>query len=102
MVACGVGLYVPYVAFHTTVFERLIAASRHPCNLAFLMYLADAIGYLGYAVVIGVQMSTDAGSRVVPFFQGALLVVGSISILALLAAIAFFDALSRERARRSV
>ena len=40
MVLCGVGLYVPYVAFHTTVFERLIAASRHPSNLGFLMYLS--------------------------------------------------------------
>ena len=48
MVACGIGLYVPYVVFHTTVFERLIAASRRTANLGFLMYVADAMGYFAY------------------------------------------------------
>lgn len=48
MVLVGFGLYVPYVAFHTTVFERFIAVFREPGNLGYLMYLADAIGYLAY------------------------------------------------------
>lgn len=48
MVLVGFGLYVPYVVFHTTVFERFIAVFREPGNLGYLMYLADAIGYLGY------------------------------------------------------
>jgi len=38
MVLCGVGLYMPYVAFHTTVFERIVSASRLSGNLVFLMY----------------------------------------------------------------
>ncbi len=42
----------PTWPFTPRVFERLIAASRRPCNLGFLMYVADAVGYLGYAVVI--------------------------------------------------
>ena len=52
MVLMGLGLYLPYVAIHTTVFERLIAMTRERGNLGFLMYLADAVGYLGYAVVM--------------------------------------------------
>ena len=48
MVLVGFGLYVPYVAFHTTVFERFIAVFREPGNLGYLMYLADAVGYLAY------------------------------------------------------
>jgi hypothetical protein len=52
MVLMGLGLYLPYVAIHTTVFERLIAMTREPGNLGFLMYLADAVGYLGYAAVM--------------------------------------------------
>ena len=85
MTACGIGLYVPYVAIHTTVFERLIAATRHPCNLGFLMGVADAFGYLGYAIVLTVKMTTDVHS-VLPFFRGALLVVAATSIVALAAA----------------
>ncbi len=93
MVACGVGLYVPYVAFHTTLFERLIAASRYPGNLGFLMYLADAMGYLGYTVVIVVRtISTTAESTgaVLPFFRSSLLVVAATSMLALWTALFYF------------
>jgi hypothetical protein len=52
MVLLGAGLYVPYVAVHTTIFERLIALTRERANLGFLMYVADAIGYLGYVGVM--------------------------------------------------
>lgn len=52
MVLIGLGLYLPYVAVHTTIFERLIAMTRDRANLGYLMYLADAIGYFGYVVVI--------------------------------------------------
>lgn len=90
MVACGVGLYVPYVAFHTTIFERLIAAARVPSNLGFLMYLADAIGYLGYAVVMLVRTSTETTGLVLPFFLGGLLIVAGLSIVALLGAMFYF------------
>ncbi len=52
MVLMGLGLYLPYVAIHTTVFERLIAMTRERGNLGFLMYVADSAGYLGYAAVM--------------------------------------------------
>lgn len=91
MVTCGVGLYVPYVAFHTTVFERLIAAARRPCNLGFLMYLADALGYLGYAVVIFIREVATSPTTVLPFFVTTLLGVGVLSIVALLLALVYFE-----------
>ena len=52
MVLLGLGMYVPYVAFHTTVFERLIAAYRDLGTIAFLMCLADAMGYLVYVPIM--------------------------------------------------
>jgi len=91
MAACGVGLYVPYVAFHTTVFERLIAASKRPCNLGFLMYLADAVGYLGYAIVIVLKTTSVSPATVLPFFRWTSLSVAAVSIGALLAAVAYFE-----------
>lgn len=90
MVACGVGLYVPYVAFHTTIFERLIAASRLP-NLGFLMYLADAMGYLGYAAVLIVRSNLDDPESVLPGFRILLLGGSILSIFALLAAGVYFQ-----------
>src|SRR5262249_37173962 len=52
MVLLGLGLYLPYVAVQTTLFERLIAMTRERGNIGYLMYLADAFGYLGYVAVM--------------------------------------------------
>ncbi len=52
MVLIGLGLYLPYVAVHTTVFERLIAMTKDQGNIGYLLYLADAFGYLAYVVVM--------------------------------------------------
>ena len=56
MVLIGLGLYMPYVAVHTTVFERLLAMTRERGNLGYLMYVADAFGYLGY---VGVMLARN-------------------------------------------
>ena len=70
MVLLGLGLYLPYVAVHATVFERLIAVTRDPGNLGFLMYLADAFGYLGYVGVMLWKLSGPVTGEFLPFFRG--------------------------------
>lgn len=57
MILLGLGMYIPYVAFHTTVFERMIAVFRENGTIGYLMYLADAVGYLGY---VGVMIFCNA------------------------------------------
>jgi hypothetical protein len=52
MVLIGAGLYLPYVAVHTTVFERIIACTRDRANVGFMMYVADSVGYLGFAILV--------------------------------------------------
>lgn len=91
MVTCGIGLYIPYVAFHTTLFERLIAASKLPSNLGFLMYLADATGYLGYAAVLIFRSRIENPERVLPQFRWTLVVAAITSIVALVAASLYFQ-----------
>jgi uncharacterized membrane protein YciS (DUF1049 family) len=91
MVACGIGLYVPYVAIHTTLFERLIAAAQRPSNLAFLMYLADSLGYLGYQIaLLGLPSGENNEERLLTLFRNSLLGFSIISIVALLFAILYF------------
>jgi hypothetical protein len=60
MILIGLGVYFPYVAIHTTVFERLLAMTRERGNLGFLMYVADAVGYLGYAGVMLLRSAAPA------------------------------------------
>ena len=59
MVLLGLGMYVPYVAFHTAVFERLIAAFRDIGTIGYVMYLADALGYLFYVLVMIYRNTTS-------------------------------------------
>jgi hypothetical protein len=68
MVALGLGLYLPYVAVHATLFERLVAMTRDRGTISFLMYLADSFGYLGYvAVMFGREFLRERGD-VLEFF----------------------------------
>lgn len=86
MVLLGLGMYIPYVAFHTTVFERLIAAFRETGTIGYVMYLADAIGYLGYVVVMIYRNTTTGESGFLPLLMvtsGGVALI-SIVIVALL------------------
>lgn len=68
LVALGLGLYIPYVVVHTTVFERLVAMTRDRGNIGYLMYLADAFGYLGYVAVMFGRGALAGSQRLVDFF----------------------------------
>jgi len=84
MVLIGVGLYLPYVATHTTIFERLIAMTRDRSNLVYLMYLADSIGYLGYVGVMLARNAFETNGDFMSFFRPMCYVVGIISLLCML------------------
>jgi len=68
MVLVGLGMYLPYVAVHTTIFERLIAMTRDRGNIGYLMYLADAFGYLGYVAVMLTKNYMTIDSEMLGFF----------------------------------
>ena len=65
MVLIGLGLYLPYVAIHTTIFERLLAMAQQRGNVGYLLYLADSFGYLGY---VGVMLGKSVLARPRPLF----------------------------------
>jgi hypothetical protein len=93
MILVGLGLYLPYVAIHTTVFERLIAATRDRGNIGFMMYLVDSIGYLGtVALLLGKPFLPDGG-EVLPFFQRIGGWIAWLSIATLIVAIFYFQRL---------
>ena len=69
MVLLGLGLYLPYVAVHATLFERLIAVTKNPGNLGFLLYLSDAFGYLGYVGIMILKLTAPPKVAFFEFFQ---------------------------------
>lgn len=83
MVLLGLGLYIPYVAFHTTVFERMLAAFRETGTIGYMMYLADAIGYFAY---VGVMVFRNTTSETENFLSLMIWVAVAISVISTLIA----------------
>jgi hypothetical protein len=86
MVAMGIGLYLPYIAVHATLFERFIALTRDRANLGFLMYLADTAGYLAVCVVMLIRGRLMTADGVLPLFLDAGLTIAVLGIGALVLA----------------
>jgi hypothetical protein len=90
MVLLGFGLYVPYVAVQTTIFERLIAMTRDRGNIGFLVYLADSFGYLGYVAVMAGKNFYGVKGDILVLFKATSWVVTVVAILAMVLALVFF------------
>jgi hypothetical protein len=83
MVLLGLGLYLPYIAMHTTIFERLIAMTRDRGNIGYLLYLADAFGYLGYVVVLLARNFFAPTENFLEFFLSLSWVIAGACVLLL-------------------
>lgn len=90
MILFGLGMYLPYVAVHATVFERLIALTRDRGNLGFLMYLADSLGYLGVLGVMVFRGRMLAPEALLPWFLKFALVTGLVSAMSFAIAAGWF------------
>jgi len=90
MVLIGFGLYLPYVAVHTTIFERFLAMTRDKGNIGFLMYLADSFGYLGYVAVMLARNYFGTPDQFLGFYLDTCLVLGLASIVCMILSIAAF------------
>ncbi len=49
------GLYLGYVPYNCLYFERLLATYKIQGNVGFVMYIADAVGYLGTVFILLVK-----------------------------------------------
>jgi hypothetical protein len=84
MILLGLGLYLGYVPFNSILFDRLIATFKYVSTVGFLIYLADAFGYLGSIGVMIYKEFGQASLSWLDFFIGAgyvMSVAGSILII---------------------
>lgn len=91
MVLLGVGMYVPYVAVHTTIFERLIALTRERGNIGYLMYVADAVGYLGYVGVMLSRAAMPSREDFLTLFLSLATALAGGALVAVLGALLFYS-----------
>lgn len=52
MIALGAGLYLAYTPFNALLFDRFIAASGRTGTAGFLIYVADACGYMSSVALL--------------------------------------------------
>ena len=70
IITASAGLYLGYVPYNCFYFERMLAAYKVPGNVGFLIYVADAFGYLGTVVVLLVKEFVHIRYTWVDFFTG--------------------------------
>ena len=86
----GMGMYLAYVPFHSMLLDRLIAFFQQKGNAGYLIYLADATGYLGSVLVL-LYKNFGAGQQDwLSFFIDASYVMTAVGAISLLGSCVYF------------
>ena len=111
MVLIGICLYIPYVLFHTTIYERVIAIVRDKSNIGYLMYLGDFAGYLCSVVImvifdLGKQFDWSRSALENMDFVGLLfwlaIIISPLSIVATSAVMYYFQRVQNDQKTNEV
>jgi MFS family permease len=90
-ICTGLGLYLSYIPINCFYFERMIAAFRLTANVGFVMYLADAYGYLGSVAVLALKEFSGVELSWLSFFTQLITVGCTAGIIFCLFAILFYQ-----------
>ena len=90
MISVGFGLYLAYILFQSLIFERMMATFKEIGNVGFLMYVADAFGYLGSIMVMFYKHFSRLSFSWVNFFVNASYIVGMSCLLLVTASFFYF------------
>jgi len=83
MTLVGFGLYLAYIPLNGMMFERLMATFHVVGTASFVMYIADASGYLGSVAVLLIKQFLHLQLNWTEFFERAVLtcsLLGSVLI----------------------
>lgn len=81
MIIIGFGMYLAYISYHTMLFERWIALFQYRSNIGYLMYLADAFGYLGSVGILFFKNFGASELSWLSFFTACAYAMGGITML---------------------
>lgn len=91
MVVSGFGLYICYVPFNCLFFDRFVGAFRIKGNAGFLIYLADAFGYLGTVGVLLYKNFGQSSLSWIEFFIYSAYAVAGIGLIVISSSILYLD-----------
>ncbi len=99
MITGGAGLYMAYTPFNAMLFDRLVAFSGRIANAGFLIYVADASGYLGSAALLVWRNFGAVKMDWLRFFILSAYATSAVGAVLSIAAALYFLAQSRTRLR---
>ena len=86
----GLCMYLPYLLFHTILFERWLAFFKYKGNLGYLMYISDSVGYFGSVLVLLYKNYGTRGFTWLPFFTSVTYIIGIGIVVLGIASIFYF------------
>lgn len=86
----GLGLYMTYIPYNSMLFDRLLASFRYAGNVGFLIYVADAFGYLASVSVLLTKTIFRLQLNWLQFYTGLVLFTSAVGILATLFSMFYF------------
>lgn len=69
MILAGGGLYMAYTPFNAILFDRMIAATREVGTAGFMIYVADACGYVGSVALLLIRNFSTVRLDWLHFFE---------------------------------
>jgi hypothetical protein len=100
MILAGAGLYMAYTPFNAMLFDRLIAFSGRIATAGFLIYLADASGYVGSVALLLVRNFGGFKLDWLQFFTASAYVTSVVGAVLTAVAALYFRGRAQHVARR--
>lgn len=102
MTIVGLGTYIAYIPLGSMLFDRIIGALSFNGNAGFLIYIADAIGYLGSVFVLLYKEFFFKETSILSFFIKFTYITLFFGIVGLLIAYFYFNRLFRMNLQQKV
>lgn len=90
MTSMGLGLYMTYIPYNSILFDRMLASFKYAANVGFLIYVADAFGYLASISVLLTKTVFKLDVDWLQFYSSLVLVTSVIGSLAILCSLVYF------------
>ncbi|MDX1935814.1 MAG: DUF5690 family protein [Flavihumibacter sp.] len=87
----GLGLYMAYIPFNCIFFERFIASFKIAGNVGFLIYIADAWGYLGSVAIMVTKEILKINLNWSAFYSNGVIVFSVIGITGTVLSLLYFN-----------
>lgn len=90
MILSGFGIYTCYIPFQGLFFDRMIATFKIKGNVGFLIYIADAFGYLGSILILLFKNFGNQDISYLSFFKNLIFVISIVAVIMSISSYIFF------------